>query len=153
MIITNSRYALVGYLITSYPTRPHGIIVIYSLVCLHACFLAYLFICLFVCLFIFSFICKLFLYLYVEHNFFTLSIVCLFLVEVSFYLIKYHLESSKQRTRLRSKISTEKAKLTSRIQQYNEQTQGDQVADLQSTCTVTEVMKGNFPWGGNAGEL
>ena len=29
MIITNSRYALVGYLITSYPTRDHGIIVIY----------------------------------------------------------------------------------------------------------------------------
>ena len=31
MIITNSRYALVGYFITSYPTRAHGIIVIYSL--------------------------------------------------------------------------------------------------------------------------
>ena len=30
MIITNSRYALVGYFITSYPTRAHGIIVIYS---------------------------------------------------------------------------------------------------------------------------
>ena len=29
MIITNSRYALVGYFITSYPTRAHGIIVIY----------------------------------------------------------------------------------------------------------------------------
>ena len=29
MIITNSRYALVGYFITSYPTRGHGIIVIY----------------------------------------------------------------------------------------------------------------------------
>ena len=29
MIITNSRYALVGYSITSYPTRAHGIIVIY----------------------------------------------------------------------------------------------------------------------------
>ena len=28
MIITNSRYALVGYFITSYPTRAHGIIVI-----------------------------------------------------------------------------------------------------------------------------
>ena len=27
MIITNSRYALVGYFITSYPTRAHGIIV------------------------------------------------------------------------------------------------------------------------------
>lgn len=69
------------------------------------------------------------------------------------YVIKYHLESSKQRTRLRSKISTEKAKLTSRIQQYNEQTQGDQVPNLQSTCTVSEVLKGNFPWGGSAGEL
>ena len=31
MIITNSRYALVGYFITSYPTRAHGIIVKYSL--------------------------------------------------------------------------------------------------------------------------
>ena len=30
MIITNSRYALVGYFITSYPTRAHGIIVICS---------------------------------------------------------------------------------------------------------------------------
>ena len=30
MIITNSRYALVGYFITSYPTRAHGIIVINS---------------------------------------------------------------------------------------------------------------------------
>ena len=29
MIITNSRYALVGYFITSYPTQAHGIIVIY----------------------------------------------------------------------------------------------------------------------------
>ena len=29
MIITNSRYALVGYFITSYPTRAHGIIVIW----------------------------------------------------------------------------------------------------------------------------
>ena len=29
MIITNSRYALVGYFFTSYPTRAHGIIVIY----------------------------------------------------------------------------------------------------------------------------
>ena len=30
MIITNSRYALVGYFITSYPTRAHETIVIYS---------------------------------------------------------------------------------------------------------------------------
>ena len=30
VIITNSRYALVGYFITSYPTRAHVIIVIYS---------------------------------------------------------------------------------------------------------------------------
>ena len=30
MIITNSRYALVGYFTTSYPTQAHGIIVIYS---------------------------------------------------------------------------------------------------------------------------
>ena len=29
MIITNSRYALVGYFITSYPTRAHGIIYCY----------------------------------------------------------------------------------------------------------------------------
>ena len=32
MIITNSRYALVGYFITSYPTRAHGIIVIKTLI-------------------------------------------------------------------------------------------------------------------------
>ena len=31
MIITNARYALVGYFITSYSTRAHGIIVIYYL--------------------------------------------------------------------------------------------------------------------------
>ena len=30
VIITNSRYALVGYFITSYPTRTHGIIVKYQ---------------------------------------------------------------------------------------------------------------------------
>ena len=29
VIITNSRYALVGYFITSYPTQAHGIIVNY----------------------------------------------------------------------------------------------------------------------------
>ena len=29
MIIINSRYALVGYFITSYPTRAHGIIVVW----------------------------------------------------------------------------------------------------------------------------
>ena len=28
VIITTSRYALVGYFITSYPTRAHGIIVV-----------------------------------------------------------------------------------------------------------------------------
>ena len=31
VIITNSRYALVGPFITSYPTRAHGIIVIYCI--------------------------------------------------------------------------------------------------------------------------
>ena len=31
MIITNLRYALVGYFITSYPTRVHGIIVIFTI--------------------------------------------------------------------------------------------------------------------------
>ena len=30
VVITNSRYALVGYFITSHPTRAHGIIMIYS---------------------------------------------------------------------------------------------------------------------------
>ena len=30
MIITNSRYALIDYFITSYPTPAHGIIVIYD---------------------------------------------------------------------------------------------------------------------------
>ena len=33
VIITNSRYALVGYFVTSYPTRAHGIIVIYFFAC------------------------------------------------------------------------------------------------------------------------
>ena len=32
VITTNSRYALVGYFITSYPTRAHGIIVIESMI-------------------------------------------------------------------------------------------------------------------------
>ena len=31
VIITNSRYALIGYFITSYPTRAHGIVVTYNL--------------------------------------------------------------------------------------------------------------------------
>ena len=35
MIITKSRYALVGYFITSYPTRAHGIIVIYLFLSRH----------------------------------------------------------------------------------------------------------------------
>ena len=30
VIITNLRYALVGYFITSYPTRAHGIIAMYD---------------------------------------------------------------------------------------------------------------------------
>ena len=38
MIITNSRYALVGYFITSYPMRAHGIIVIY--LCFHSILLS-----------------------------------------------------------------------------------------------------------------
>ena len=37
MILTNSRYALVGYLITSYPTRAHRIIVMYLLGILFVC--------------------------------------------------------------------------------------------------------------------
>ena len=37
MIITNSRYALVGYFITSYPTRAHGIIVKYRSPNFHNC--------------------------------------------------------------------------------------------------------------------
>lgn len=58
--------------------------------------------------------------------------------------------SSKQRTQLRSKISADKAKLSSQIQRYNEETQGVQGANLQCTCSVSEVIKGNFPWGRNA---
>lgn len=119
---------------------------------LFACILTYLYMLIFVYLFISSHIFQLIIIVFWT-SFNTLITLWWFWVKVSFFLIKYHLESSKQRTRLRSKISTEKAKLTSRIQQYNEQTQGDQVASLQSACTVSEVMKGNFPWGGNAGEL
>lgn len=119
---------------------------------LFACILTYLYMLIFVYLFISSHIFQLIIIVFWT-SFNTLITLWWFWVKVSFFLIKYHLESSKQRTRLCSKISTEKAKLTSRIQQYNEQTQGDQVANLQSACTVSEVMKGNFPWGGNAGEL
>lgn len=120
---------------------------------LFTCILAYLYMLIFISLFISSRIFQLWLLMYFEHHLIHLLLYADFGSKWLFYLIKYHLESSKQRTRLRSKISTEKAKLTSRIQQYNEQTQGDQVANLQSACTVSEVMKGNFPWRGNAGEL
>lgn len=59
--------------------------------------------------------------------------------------------SSKQRTRLRSKITAEKAKLTSRVQRYNEKRQCacDEHALTSTQCTLSEIMKGNFPWGYN----
>ena len=58
-------------------------------------------------------------------------------------------DSSRQRTRLRGKITEDKTKLSSRIQEYNDQDS----TDLQLTCTMPEIMRGNFPWGNNAGEL
>ncbi|CAH3136030.1 unnamed protein product [Porites lobata] len=59
--------------------------------------------------------------------------------------------SSKQRTRLRSKTTAEKAKLTSRVQRYNEKRQCacDEHALTSTQCTLSEIMNGNFPWGYN----
>ena len=76
--------------------------------------------------------------------------VCYFLQWLTFYSTFYS-DSSKQRTRLRSKITADKTKLSSKIQQYNDDTGGNQDPDMQATCTLSEVMKGNFPWGNNAG--
>ena len=63
-------------------------------------------------------------------------------------------DSSKQRTRLRSKITAEKAKLTSRVQKYNEEIHcaSDEHPSTSTESTLSEIMKGNFPWGNNEGE-
>ena len=66
------------------------------------------------------------------------------------FSLSLFLESSKQRSKLRSKISADKAKLTSRVQQYNEEAAGNQDADP-NPCTVADIMTGNFPRGNNAG--
>lgn len=60
-----------------------------------------------------------------------------------------YLDSSKQRAHLRKKISSNKNKLSSLIDKYNQENEGDEVLQV----AVSEVMKGNFPWGGTTGKL
>ncbi|XP_022801589.1 uncharacterized protein LOC111339239 [Stylophora pistillata] len=52
-------------------------------------------------------------------------------------------DSSKQRAHLRKKISSNKNKLSSLIDKYNQEKEGNEALQ----ATVSEVMKGNFPWG------
>lgn len=54
-------------------------------------------------------------------------------------------DSSKQRAHLRKKISSNKTKLCSLIEKFNEEIAKKEVSHLQAS--VPEVMKGNFPWG------
>jgi len=61
----------------------------------------------------------------------------------------FYLDSSKQRAQLRKKISSNKNKLSSLIDKYNKEKENDEVLQ----ATVSEVMKGNFPWGDSTGEL
>ncbi|XP_022809599.1 uncharacterized protein LOC111346584 [Stylophora pistillata] len=56
---------------------------------------------------------------------------------------------SKQRAHLCKKISSNKNKLSSLIDKYNQEEEG--IEALQAT--VSEVMKGNFPWGNTTGKL
>jgi len=59
----------------------------------------------------------------------------------------FYLDSSKQRAQLRKKISSNKNKLSSLIDKYNKEKENDEVLQ----ATVSEVMKGNFPWGDSTG--
>ena len=61
-------------------------------------------------------------------------------------------DSTRQRTCLPSKIIAEKAKLTSHVQKYNEERQCDGHPSTSTQCTLSEIIKGNFPWGNNEGE-
>ncbi|CAH3189957.1 unnamed protein product, partial [Porites evermanni] len=58
-------------------------------------------------------------------------------------------DSPKHRTCFPSKITAEKAKLTSRVQKYHEERECDEHPSTSTQCTLSEIIKGNFPWGNN----
>lgn len=62
----------------------------------------------------------------------------------------FYPDSSKQRAHLRKKISSNKTKLSSLIEKFNEEIAKKEVSHLQAS--VPEVMKGNFPWGNTSGK-
>ena len=66
-------------------------------------------------------------------------------MEAAFYSLEFYLDSSKQRNRLRSKITSDKAKL-------NKEREHQQHPNMPVSCALSEVMQGNFPWGNNAGK-
>ncbi|XP_067055175.1 uncharacterized protein [Acropora muricata] len=59
-------------------------------------------------------------------------------------------DSSKQRNRLRSRITSDKAKLSLRVEEYNKEREHQQHPNMPVSCALSEVMHGNFPWGNNA---
>ena len=58
-----------------------------------------------------------------------------------YFLLLTHLDSSKQRTRLRKKIASEKNQLKSSVERYNELIAGEGGAPL----TVDVVLSGGLP--------
>ena len=62
----------------------------------------------------------------------------------------FYPDSSKQRAHLRKKISSNKTKLSSLLEKFNEEIAKKEVSHLQAS--VPEVMKGNFPWGNTSGK-
>lgn len=62
----------------------------------------------------------------------------------------FYPDSSKQRAHLRKKISSNKTKLSSLIEKFNEEIAKKEVSHLQAS--VPEVMKGNFPRGNTTGK-
>lgn len=58
-----------------------------------------------------------------------------------------HTDSSKQRAHLCKKISSNKNKQSSLVDKYNQEKEGNEALQ----ATVSEVMKGNFPWGNTTG--
>ena len=62
----------------------------------------------------------------------------------------FYPDSSKQRAHLRKKISSNKTKLSSLIEKFNEEIAKKEVSHLQAS--VPEVMKRNFPWGNTTGK-
>lgn len=73
-------------------------------------------------------------------------------MEAAFYSLEFYLDSSKQRNRLRSKITSDKAKLSLRVEEYNKEREHQQHPNMPVSCALSEVMQGNFPWGNNAGK-